>query len=215
MVLTEKQITRFWKHVDRSGECWLWTGARLRVNGYGCFGMKRGAKWVAARAHRVSWSIKNGCIPAGMWILHRCDNPPCVNPTHLYLGTRRDNVQDMVKKGRVSTYWSGKTFSEDHRRKLSASLRGNMRRLGKSHSVETRQKIATASLGRTHSLATRRKIALAKMGNTHTLGMKHSEDARRKISAALRGRVLTIETRQKLSLARKRWLQMRADVEES
>lgn len=86
---------RFWEHVDRSGECWLWTGKRL-PRGYGQVSIHHQWRY----AHRASWELHNGPIPEGMDICHRCDNPPCVNPAHLFLGTRRDNVHDMMAKGR-------------------------------------------------------------------------------------------------------------------
>jgi hypothetical protein len=76
--------------------CTEWTGSRLPVKGkeYGCFRVD--GKTV--RAHRVAYELFNGDIPFGMHVLHSCDNPPCVNPDHLYLGTNLDNVADKVKK---------------------------------------------------------------------------------------------------------------------
>lgn len=79
-------------------ECWTWTGARNRV-GYGLFWGRIEKRWL--RAHRVSWEMANGPIPDGLFICHHCDNPPCVNPGHLFLGTQKDNMADCAAKGRV------------------------------------------------------------------------------------------------------------------
>jgi hypothetical protein len=79
---------------DVSG-CHLWTGAR-NVWGYGRLHV--GGKMLAA--HRVAWELANGPIPDGMWVLHHCDVRDCVNPAHLYLGTHRQNVRDMIERGR-------------------------------------------------------------------------------------------------------------------
>ncbi len=90
---------RFWAKVQlgSSEECWIWQAA-LKRDGYGLF---RVESYVAMRsAHRVSWEIAFGEIPTGMQVLHRCDNPPCVNPSHLWLGTQQDNIRDMNEKGR-------------------------------------------------------------------------------------------------------------------
>jgi hypothetical protein len=75
--------------------CWIWQGPLFK-DGYGGIGIRRTTK----RAHRVSYTEFCGPIPAGLWVLHRCDVPACVNPDHLFLGTARDNTQDMLAKGR-------------------------------------------------------------------------------------------------------------------
>lgn len=84
----------FWSFVDRSDPkgCWPWTGP-INTTGYGCFGRKL--------AHRVSLDMALGGTLGSLWALHRCDNPPCVNPRHLYAGTSRDNVHDMIARGRA------------------------------------------------------------------------------------------------------------------
>ena len=91
---------RFWSHVDKrdAGECWLWRGGR-DYGGYGAF-KARASGYYQCRAHRFSWILANGAVPDGLWVLHRCDNPPCCNPSHLFLGTHDDNMADMVRKGR-------------------------------------------------------------------------------------------------------------------
>lgn len=92
-------IKRFWKHVRKltSNVCWFWTAST--VKGYGQIG-SGGTGGRMLKAHRVSWEIHKGEIPGGMWVLHSCDTPLCVNPSHLFLGTAVDNNRDMVEKGR-------------------------------------------------------------------------------------------------------------------
>jgi len=85
----------FWSHVIKSRGCWNWA-ASLNNKGYGWFRI-RGKTFTA---HRASWMLFRGSIPAGMCVLHKCDNPQCVRPSHLFLGTMRDNTQDMIRKGR-------------------------------------------------------------------------------------------------------------------
>ena len=87
---------RFWRKVDKSGECWLWQGATYCRMHYGCLGI--GGR--TTRAHRFSWELHNGPIPDGLCVLHRCDVPRCVNPDHLFLGTKLDNMKDRTAKGR-------------------------------------------------------------------------------------------------------------------
>ena len=90
---------RFWAKVDRGGpdECWEWTASRM-PKGYGQIGSEERKTLLA---HRVSYELHNGPIPADHDICHRCDNPPCVNPGHLFLGSRQDNMRDCSSKGRV------------------------------------------------------------------------------------------------------------------
>ena len=77
--------------------CWVWVG-RPNTSGYGTFSLNKKRE----RAHRVSWMLNRGPIPEGLQVLHKCDNPPCVNPDHLFLGTNADNVKDRVSKGRTA-----------------------------------------------------------------------------------------------------------------
>lgn len=78
--------------------CWLWTGAR-HPQGYGFIKRKDGTQ---LRAHRVAYELAYGPIPPGLQVCHRCDNPRCIRPGHLFLGTARDNAADMVAKGRAA-----------------------------------------------------------------------------------------------------------------
>lgn len=93
---------RFWRNVDAAGPpdaCWLWTGGSVSRQGYARIGAGgKGAPCLFV--HRVSWLIAFGPIPPGLFVLHRCDVPLCVNPAHLFLGTQPDNVRDRVSKGR-------------------------------------------------------------------------------------------------------------------
>jgi hypothetical protein len=95
--MTPEQVARFWAKVDKSGECWIWTGYR-DPQGYG---VHRGEL-----AHRVSWALEHGPIAPGVKICHNCpagDNPSCTRPAHLFEGTQADNMADKVRKGRCGT----------------------------------------------------------------------------------------------------------------
>lgn len=89
----------FWALVKQGepNECWLWQGNRL-PSGYGRFGRGKGVGHHSA--HRTAFVLTHGPIPEGKWVLHHCDNPPCCNPSHLYVGTAKDNAQDRERRGR-------------------------------------------------------------------------------------------------------------------
>ena len=88
---------RFWSKVRKADgdACWAWTGAKR--SDYGAIKIAGDS----VLAHRVAWELTNGPIPEGQHVLHRCDNPPCVNPSHLFTGSHADNMRDAFRKGRV------------------------------------------------------------------------------------------------------------------
>lgn len=100
--MTKLLSERFMAYVDKAGPngCWLWTGGKSS-HGYGAFRMFQPKRTV--RAHRLSYEMHKGPIPSGLHVCHGCDNPGCVNPDHLWLGTPADNARDRDAKNRVQS----------------------------------------------------------------------------------------------------------------
>lgn len=89
---------RFWAKVQKTNTCWLWTGS-VRKCGHGQ--LQRGRRGMGVvKVHRLSWELHRGPIPEGMCVCHKCDVPACVNPDHLFLGTKQANIRDMLLKNR-------------------------------------------------------------------------------------------------------------------
>jgi hypothetical protein len=100
MKLSRKETQDFWARVDvrDSDKCWKWKGS-CDFGGYGLIYLQRQRK--VFRTHRIAWELFNKKSADGFLVCHSCDNPPCCNPKHLWLGTNADNVADMMAKGRV------------------------------------------------------------------------------------------------------------------
>lgn len=95
----EMRKDTFWSKVKKKRRCWEWKGSALKT-GYGLFGMSAGRR---VGAHRAAWILTFGSIPNGLFVCHHCDNPCCVRPSHLFLGTHADNTRDMTRKNRQSS----------------------------------------------------------------------------------------------------------------
>lgn len=106
VVLSASDIKRFWARVVKTDGCWVWAG-NTNTGGYG--NLMIAAMRRPVMAHRLAYTITRGEIPAGMCVLHSCDNPPCVDPDHLRIGTQKDNMADRSERGRFVSQWANAT----------------------------------------------------------------------------------------------------------
>lgn len=91
----DKTWQRFWSRIEKTESCWIWKGS-TNGRGYGHFRYDGKLRYT----HRLAYTYCVGPIPGGLLVLHKCDNPPCCNPGHLFLGSHKDNIQDAIQKGR-------------------------------------------------------------------------------------------------------------------
>lgn len=120
---------RFWAMVEKTDGCWLWRGASGK-NGYG----KIRRNGVRVMAHRASYELCVGPIPDGLKVCHHCDNGRCVNPSHLFVGSQRENMQDALKKGRLPV--AHRRGESHYRSKLTTAQASEIKRLyacGRQH----------------------------------------------------------------------------------
>ena len=105
---------RFWDKVQKTDGCWQWIAGKFK-QGYGSFYFKGRH----LKAHRVAWELSFGQIPESQKVCHSCDNPACMNPSHLFIGSQKDNIRDMMAKGRSSTVGASQAGENNRNARLT------------------------------------------------------------------------------------------------
>lgn len=154
--LTKKELTRFWakvnkngpvpEHLPELGPCWLWTGARTHDHGdrfrYGRFSFRKRI----VGSHRISLIIATGELSDTLCACHKCDTPSCVNPDHIFAGTRVNNTMDMVSKGRQRGVPSGMTWAQLHPENVIRGSAHPNSKLTEADVVEIRRRYAAGGI---------------------------------------------------------------------
>lgn len=135
MLLTASDKKRFWEKVQKTPTCWVWTASRKSGGGYGNFIVGRRVMV----ASRVSWELHFGAIPDGKFVCHRCDNPPCVRPDHLFIGDAKDNRDDMIAKGRLRAARGDSNGSRKHPERLARGAANQKTKLTEEQVREIRR----------------------------------------------------------------------------
>jgi hypothetical protein len=145
-------IAKFWSKVDRSGgatSCWLWKKGRFD-DGYGHYAICRNGRIKSYRAHRYAYLIERGDIPSGALVCHRCDVPLCCNPSHLWLGSPAENIQDAQRKGRLATGLKNGAWTKPMNRASNGGERNGQAKLTADIVGEIRKRYAGGGVQQGH-----------------------------------------------------------------
>lgn len=157
-VITPAMVAEFYAKTDRSGECWVWTGMRFRT------GLPYGRMRSNVLPHRFAYQHFVGPIPDGLLVCHHCDNPPCCNPAHLFLGTSKDNLRDASRKGRLPKPTNGLTaeriseWTAAGKYKKTPEQRAAQAARARNRSPETLAKLAASCKARAEDPIERQRL---------------------------------------------------------